>query len=88
MASISIEGHALDHAEPDNHVCHLDAGVIDVVLHFHRDAAEAQHPDERVAERGVPKVADVGGLVRIDRRMFDDGFAVAMIVRTGSGATR
>ena len=47
--------------------------VVDVVLDFDRRAAKAQHARERVAERGVPQMADVRGLVRVDRRVLDDG---------------
>ena len=65
-------GDALDLVErlpfelpkPDDDVGHLDAGVVDVVLDFDRRVAEPEHPHERVAERRVPQVADVGRLVR------------------------
>ena len=59
--------------EADDDVGDLDAGVVDVVLHLDRRAAEAQHAHERVAERGISQVADVGGLVRVDGRVLDDG---------------
>ena len=62
----------LELAEADDDVGDLDAGVVDVVLHFDRRAAEAQDAHERVAERGVPQVADVRRLVRVDRRVLDD----------------
>jgi hypothetical protein len=61
--------------EADDHVGHLHAGVVDVVLHLHGHAAEAQHPHERVAQRGVAQVPDVRGLVRVDRRVLDDRLA-------------
>ena len=70
-----VERAVLDLAEADDDVGDLDAGVVDVVLHFDRRAAEAQHADERVAERGIAQVADVRGLVRIDRRVLDDRLA-------------
>ena len=70
-----VEVLAFELAEPDDHVGDLDARVVDVVLHFDRNAAESLHAHERVAERGVPKVADVRGLVRIDGRVLDDGLS-------------
>jgi hypothetical protein len=65
----------LQRLEPDDDVGHLDAGVVDVVLHFHGHAAEAQHPDQRVAERRVAQMPDVRCLVRVDRGVLDDRFA-------------
>ena len=78
-----VERLRLELAEADDDVGDLDAGVVDVVLHFDRRAAEAQHADERVAERGVAQVADVRRLVRIDRRVFDDGLAGSARRRRG-----
>ncbi len=75
MARMSSSVLALEVAEADHHVRHLDAGVVDVVLHFHRDPAEAQHPHQGVAKGGVAQVADVSGLVGIDCRVLDDGLA-------------
>ena len=72
-----VERLALEHAEADDDVGDLDAGVVDVVLHLDRDAAEAQHAHERVAERGVAQVADVRRLVRVDGRVLDDRLAGA-----------
>ena len=56
-------------------VGYLDAGVIDVVLHFDLAAAVAEHADESVAQDGVTQVADVGGFVGVDVGVFDDDFA-------------
>ena len=67
-----VERPVLELAEADDDVGDLDAGVVDVVLHLDRRAAEAQHAHQRVAERGVAQVADVRRLVRIDRRVLDD----------------
>ena len=61
--------------EADDDVGDLHAGVVDVVLYFDRDTAEAEHTHEGVTERGVPKVADVGRLVGVDGRVLDDRFA-------------
>ncbi len=69
--------------ESDDDVGDLHAGVVDVVLHLDRNAAEAQHAHQRVAERGVSKVADVGRLVRVDGRVLDDGLAAGVRSRAG-----
>ena len=62
----------LEVQEAHHDVGHLDAGVVDVVLDAHVEAAVAQQPHERVAEAGVAQVADVGGLVGVDARVLDD----------------
>ena len=66
---------ALELAEAHDDVGHLHARVIDVVLHLHRRAAEAEHAREGVAQDGVADVPDVRGLVRVDGGVFDDGLA-------------
>jgi hypothetical protein len=58
--------------EADHDVGHLDAGVVDVVLDVDLPAASTEHPDEGIPEDGVPQMADVGGLVGIDARVFDE----------------
>ena len=60
----------------DDDIGHLDAGVIDVVLHFDLAAAVAEHADEGVAQDGVAQVADVGGFVGVDVGVFDDDFCL------------
>ena len=65
-------GPALELTEADHHVGHLHAGVVDVVLNLHRMPEEPQRAHQRVAEGGVPEVADVRGLVRVDGRVLDD----------------
>ncbi len=69
------ERAVLQFPEADDDVGHLDAGVVDVVLHLDGRAGEAERADERVAQRGVPQVADVRRLVRVDGRVLDDGLA-------------
>jgi hypothetical protein len=66
---------ALPFELPEAHddVGDLDAEVVDVVLRLDRRAEKAKDADERVAERGVPQMADVRSLVRVDGGMFDDG---------------
>ncbi len=61
--------------EPDHHVGHLHAGVVDVVLHLDGAAARAQHAHERVAQDRVAQMADVRGLVGIDVGVLDDDLA-------------
>ena len=61
----------LEMRESENHIRHLHAGVVDVVLHLDALARVAQQPTECVAEHGVAQVADVRGLVRIHARMLD-----------------
>jgi hypothetical protein len=73
-----VEGLAFELAESDRHVRHLDTGVVDVVLDFDRAPQEAKQPAERVTESGIPKMPDVGGLVRVDRRVLDDGLAAGI----------
>ena len=63
---------SFEKVEPHHHVCYLNAGVVDVVLHFDRAARGPQHAHECVAEDGVADVADVRGLVRIDVGVLDD----------------
>src|SRR5579883_2803025 len=58
--------------ESDHDIGDLDAGVVDVVLHFDRLSGGAEHPDERVAEDRVAQMADMGGFVGIDIGVLDD----------------
>ena len=75
MRADVVERLVLELAEADDDVGDLDAGVVDVVLDLDLAAEEAEQPAERVAERGVAQMADVRRLVRIDRRVLDDGLA-------------
>ena len=83
MCADVVEALALELAESDDDVGDLDAGVVDVVLHFDRHAAEPLHAHERVAERRIPQVADVRRLVRVDGGVLDDG-----LCRCGRSADR
>ena len=67
--------------EADDHVGHLDTGVVDVVLRLDGGAAEAQHPHQRVAKSGIPQMTDMGGLVRVDGGVLDDGLRPGLPVR-------
>ena len=81
-----LEAAVLQLAEADDDVGHLDAGVVDVVLHFDRRAAERERAHERVAERRVAQVADVRRLVRVDRRVLDDGLVGLAVWPAPAGA--
>ena len=70
-----IRSGALLHAQkPDDHVSHLHASVVNVVLNLHALAGVPQDANHRVAKHGVAHVADVGCLVRIDAGVLDDDF--------------
>ena len=62
-------------SETRPHVGHLHAGVVDIVLHFHRIAARAQHAHESIAQHGIAQMPDMRGFVRIDIRVLDDDLA-------------
>ena len=62
----------LEVMKADHDVGYLHARVVDVVLHLDLLAERAQHADEGVAQRGVPQMADVGRLVRVDVGVLDD----------------
>ncbi len=67
-----VERLAFELAESEDDVGDLNTGVVDVVLHLDRNAAESLDAHERVAERGIPEVPDVRGLVGIDGCVLDD----------------
>ena len=75
---------ALELPQPDHHVGHLHAGVVDVVLDLDVGPAEPQQPAQGVAEGGVAEVADVGRLVRVDGGVLDDG----LLALPGGGRRR
>ena len=66
-----FERHPFEVDEADDHVGHLDAGVVYVVVDFRKLARRAEDADEGVADDGVAQVADVRGLVRVDARVLD-----------------
>ena len=86
MARTSAERLLLELAEADDDVGDLHAGVVDVVLDLDRPSLEAEQPAEGVAERGVAQVADVRRLVRIDRRVLDDGLPNVRAVQAVQGS--
>ena len=62
---------AFEMQKADHHIGHLDAGVVDVVLHIDLLSGGAQQAHEGVAENGVAQMADVRGLVGIDAGVLD-----------------
>src|SRR5688572_8278713 len=69
-----IEVLVLELPESNDDVGDLDACVVDVVLHFDRDASESLHAHQRIAERGIAKVANMRRLVRVNRSVLDNRF--------------
>src|SRR5882724_9134146 len=65
-------GFVLEVIEPDHYVGNLNAGVIDVVMHFHLMTGGAQHADKGVAQDRVAQVTDVRSLIRVDIGVLDD----------------
>ncbi len=65
--------------EADDDIRNLDAGVVDIVLHFDIAAAFAQHAYEGIAKNGVAEVSNVSGFVRVDVGVFDYDFFGAWI---------
>ena len=55
----------------NNDVSNLNAGVVDVVLHFDAIAGGFQDAHKRVAEHSVANVTDVRRFVRIDAGVLD-----------------
>ncbi len=55
----------------DDHIGHLHAGVVDVVLHIDLLPGGAQQAHKRVAQDGVAQVPDVRSLVGIDAGVLD-----------------
>ena len=74
-AAESLRALLLEMPEADDDVGDLDAGIVDVVLDLDRASAEPDQPHERVAERGVSQVPDVGRFVGVDRRVLHDDFS-------------
>ena len=58
--------------ERRDHVRHLHAGVVDIVLHLHGPAQVAQQAHQSISQNGVSKVADVGCLIGVDVGVLDD----------------
>src|SRR5262249_49134397 len=74
--------------QPNDHVRHLHARVVDVVLHLHTFARRAQHPRHRVAQHRVPHVPDVPPLIRFVARMLDNPFLVVFLFSPTLSAPR
>jgi hypothetical protein len=66
-----FERHAFEVFESDDHVRHLHARVVDVVVHLDALAVGPEDADEGVADDGVAQVPDVRRLIRVDARVLD-----------------
>src|SRR5579875_532498 len=76
--------------QSDHDIRHLDARVVDVVLHVDLLSGGAQQAHEGVAEDSVAQMANVGGLVGIDSGVLDQSVQMLLrkrhIVANGIGA--
>ena len=66
---------ALEKVKARDHIGHLHAGVVDVILYLDLVTQLAQHSDERVTQHRVAQVSDVCRLVGIDVGVLDDDLA-------------
>ena len=71
-----VECLSFDMDQPDDHIRHLHAGVIDVVLNFDIPPAGVEDSNEGIADGRVSQMADMRSFVRIDIRVFDDNLSV------------
>ena len=74
-----------------HHVRHLDAGVVDIVLHIHMRARGLKQADKRVTQNGIAQMADVGRFVGIDAGVLDENLFAAGgtgLRRFGSSSSR
>jgi hypothetical protein len=62
-------------SETDDDIGYLDTGIVDVILDVDFPAGRAKEQNEGVAEDGISKVADVGGLVWVNGGVFDQDLA-------------
>jgi hypothetical protein len=74
-----VERLVLELAEADSDVSNLYARVVDVVLDLDLAAEKTQQPSERIPEGGVPEMADVRRLVRVDGGVLDDCLVVRAV---------
>jgi len=58
--------------KPHHHIRHLDAGVVDVVLHIDFLSGRAKQAHKRVAQDGVAQMTYVRGFVGIDAGVLDE----------------
>ena len=70
-----VEGRLQNPLEPHHDVGDLDPRVVDVVLHLHGAAEEAEALHEGVPQDGVAQVTHVGRLVGVDVGVLDDDLA-------------
>jgi len=70
----------------DNHVGHLHAGVVDIVLHVHLLPGGAQQANECIAKNRIAQVADVRCFVGIDAGVLNERMNARGSLRPGFGA--
>ena len=57
--------------ESDHHICDLNTGVVDVILHVDVEIGCPQQPNKCIAQDGVADVPYVGCFIRVDARVFN-----------------
>ena len=70
-----LQGFSLHPFQPDNDIRHLNSCIIQVILHLNLMAQKAKAAHEGITQRGIAQMPDMGGLVGIDIRVLDNGFA-------------
>lgn len=58
-----------------NHICHLDACIVEVVLHLHLMSQKAKAANKGITQGGIAQVADMCSFVGIDICMLDNDLA-------------
>src|SRR3954449_5726503 len=66
----------LEKVKSHHDIGNLDSGVVYVVLNFNLSAARAQHANKSIPKNRVSNVANVGRLVGIYVRVFNDNLAL------------
>ena len=72
-----VGGLFLQVCEPDHHVRHLHAGVVDIILHFDAPSRAPQQAHKRVAEGRIAQMPDVRGFIGVDVGVLDHAFRLA-----------
>src|SRR5438874_2627726 len=69
----------LQASKADDHVGHLHAGVVNVVLHVNVGTGGAQQPNESVSQNGIAQMAHMRRLVGIDAGVLDQHLLAASL---------
>lgn len=81
----AVQGPLAKLLKADDHISHLDAGIVNVVLYFHHSSHGSQEPDQCIAQHGIAQMPDVGRFVGVDISVFDDALFTR---RRGIGTTQ